>query len=260
VSRARPAIASLAFALGAALAAREAGAQEQRQAPLEGRHKTYESPQHFAFELRFLPYSPDIDTDPSLHGATPYHQVFGSSQRVMVGIEFDWQALRIPHLGTLGPGVAVGYTKMNANALFQAEHNGTLQSGETTSLEIIPTYAVAVLRADVFWHEMHIPLVPYAKAGIGYAFWRASNTLGTSSYNGHSGVGGSLGTQLAVGVSLNLNPFDEYAARNFDEAMGVNNTYLFGELMRSDLSGLGIQSSPLRVGESSWVLGLAVEF
>jgi hypothetical protein len=54
--------------------------------------------------------------------------------------------------------------------------------------------------------------------------------------------------------------FDEYAAKNFDEAMGVNNTYLFGELMRSDLSGLGIQSSPLRVGESTWVAGLAFEF
>ncbi len=254
MSRAR-ALASLAFALGGALAAREAGAQE-RQDPLEGRHRSYESPQHFAFELRFLPYSPDIDTDPALHGATPYHTVFGSSARLMIGAEFDWQALRIPHLGTLGPGVAIGYTKMNAQATFL---NGQ-QSGETTSLEIIPAYAVAVFRADVFWRDARVPLVPYAKAGVGYAIWRASNTLGTSHFNGSTGVGGSLGTQLALGVSLNLNPFDEYAARGFDEAMGVNNTYLFGELMRSDLSGLGVQSSPLRVGESSWVLGLAFEF
>jgi hypothetical protein len=241
-------------------AARDARAQE-RTDPLADTHHRFESPQHFALELRFLPYSPDIDSDPALHGQTPYKSTFRSFGRLMVGLEFDWQALRIPHLGTLGPGVAVGYTKMNANATFTVEHAGTTQSGETTSLEIIPTYAVAVLRADVFWREAHVPVVPYAKAGIGYGFWRASNTLGTSvDTKGVSGTGGSLGTQLAIGIALNLNPLDSYAARNFDEAMGVNNTYLFGELMRSDLSGLGVQQHPLRVGESSWVVGLALEF
>ncbi len=252
---------SVAVAAWALLASREAGAQE-RQEVLTSKHNSYESPQNFALELRFLPYSPDIDSDPALHGATPYRSIFGSSQRVMVGLEFDWQALRIPHLGTLGPGVAIGYTKMNAPALFQTPHGNppTLVSGENTSLEIIPTYAVAVLRADVFWREAHIPLVPYVKAGIGYGFWRASNTLGTSHYQGATGAGASLGSQLAVGISLNLNPLDEYAARNFDESMGVNSTYLFGELMRSDLSGLGLQSNALRVGESTWVLGLALEF
>jgi hypothetical protein len=244
----------------AALAAGGAARAQERQDPLADVHHRYESPQHFALELRFLPYSPDIDSDPALGGKTPYKDTFRSFGRLMVGLEFDWQALRIPHLGTLGPGVAAGYTKMNANASFTMEHAGTTESAETTSLEIIPTYVVAVLRADVFWREAHVPIVPYAKAGIGYAFWRASNTLGTSSSNGVSGTGGSLGTQLAIGVALNLNPLDAYAARNFDEAMGVNNTYLFGELMRADLSGLGFQQHPLRVGESSWVVGLALEF
>jgi hypothetical protein len=237
----------------------DAHAQE-RQDPLgNATHHNFESPQNFALELRFLPYSPDIDSDPALHG-TPYKSTFRSFGRLMVGAEFDWQALRIPHLGSLGPGVAAGYTKMNANATFQQEHNGSTVSGETTSLEIIPMYAVAVLRADVFWREAHVPIVPYAKVGLGYALWRASNTLGTSSANGVNGTGGSLGTQLAVGIAFNLNPLDPYAARGFDTSMGVNNTYLFGELMRSDLSGLGVQKNALRVGESSWVVGLALEF
>src|SRR5262249_54516339 len=139
------------------------------------RHRSFESPQHFAFELRFLPYRPDVDGDSHLHG-TPYKDVFGSSRYVMVQAEFDWQVTRIPHLGTLGPGVGIGYLKNSAQAKFA---DGT-QSGETTSLEIIPIYAVAVLRADVVWRELHIPVVPYAKAGLGLAFWRGSNTLGTS--------------------------------------------------------------------------------
>jgi hypothetical protein len=233
---------------------------QARQETLVGKHQNFESPQNFAFELRFLPYKPDVDSDPALHGATPFQTAFGSSRRVMVAGEFDWQALRIPHLGTLGPGFAIGYTKMNANATFVMPHNGTTVSGEITSLELVPLYAVAVLRADVLWREMRIPIVPYAKVGLGLALWRASNTLGTSSYQGVTGEGESWGTQFAIGVGLNLNIFDEYAAKNFDESVGVNNTYLFGELMRSDLSGLGIQKHPLRVGDSTWVLGLAFEF
>jgi hypothetical protein len=265
---------SLGLAAALVVAAADARAQE-REDVLGGRRRSFESPQHFAAELRFMPYTPDIDSEPNLHpapaapagtascatsSANPYQDVFGTSPRVMAQLEFDWQALRIPHLGTLGPGFAIGYTKMNAQATFTSKHNGQCTSDETTSLEIVPTYLVAVFRADVIWRELHVPLVPYAKVGLGYAFWRASNTLGTSHAQGIAGEGASLGSQLAIGVGLNLNVFDQYAAKNFDEAMGVNNTYLFGELMRSDLSGLGIQSSPLRVGESTWVAGLAFEF
>jgi hypothetical protein len=248
------------FAVGAAFVVPGVARGQGRQEILVGKHQTFESPQHFAFELRFSPYKPDVDSDPQLQGATPYQTAFGSSRRVMVAGEFDWQALRIPHLGTLGPGVAIGYTKMSANATFLKPHNGQTVSGETTSLELLPLYAVAVLRADVLWREVHIPLVPYAKVGVGLALWRASNTLGTSSYQGVSGEGETWGTQFALGVGLNLNIFDEYAAKNFDESMGVNNTYLFGEVMRSDLSGLGIQKHPLRVGDSTWVVGIAFEF
>jgi hypothetical protein len=117
-----------------------------------------------------------------------------------------------------------------------------------------------VLRADVLWREAHIPLEPYAKLGLGLAFWRASNTLGTSNFDGVSGTGHTLGTEIALGVGLNLNVFDEYAARNFDESMGVNNTYLFAEWTRSDLTGLGVQSSALRVGGTYWTFGLSFEF
>ena len=108
--------------------------------------------------------------------------------------------------------------------------------------------------------ELHAPLVPYAKFGLGYSIWRASNQVGTSNYNGDIGVGGSIGTQLGVGLAFNLNIFDEYSAKNFDDQVGVNHTYLFGEYARADLDGLGIQSDPLRVGGQAWTFGLAFEF
>jgi hypothetical protein len=248
-----------AFALAAAMSA-DAHAQDREPEQLGAQRRDFESPQHFAAELRFASFSPDVDSDPALHGNAPYATAFGPNPRLLVSAEFDWQAYRIPHLGTIGPGVGVGYTTASRPAQFVVPHNGSTTSGETTSLEIFPFYAVAVLRADVLWREIHIPLVPYAKLGIGYALWRATNTLGTSSYQGISGKGHSLGTEIALGLGLNLNVFDPYAAKNFDADMGVNNTYLFAEWTRSDLTGLGTQQDPLRVGGTSWTFGLAFEF
>lgn len=239
-----------------------ASAQEDRQAVLYGRHKHYESSQHFAAELRFSPFYPAVDTDPSLDGAQPLHKVFGGSSRILVELEVDWQAIRVPHFGTIGPGIGLGYTTMGANAPFTMPHgaDGTTISGESTSLTIIPMYVVAVARADVLWRELHVPLVPYAKLGLNYSIWRASNSLGTSQYNGVVGDGGSFGTQLGVGVGFNVNVFDEYAARTFDESMGVNGTYVFIEYTRADLDGLGIQQHPMRVGGEMATFGVTVEF
>jgi hypothetical protein len=237
-----------------------ASAQEERSDTLASRHHTYESPQNFTLEARYSPYTPDIDSDPALHGSAPYKAAFGSGPLVFVGAEFDWQALRIPHFGWFGPGLGAGYASAGGLAMFATEHNGTFISGETTTLQIFPFYGVAVLRADALWREVGVPLVPYVKAGIGYALWRASNTLGTSSFQGVSGTGYSLGTVLAAGVGFNLNVFDRYAAQNFDDAMGVNATYLFAEITWQDLTGLGVQTDPLRVGGTNWTFGLSLDF
>jgi hypothetical protein len=228
--------------------------------PIGGVKRTHgESSQNFAMEIRFAAFTPEVDSDPSLKG-TPFASTFGSGSTFLVSGEFDWQALRIPHLGTLGPGIGVGYAKFSGLATFTEPHNGTLISGETTSLEIFPIDAIAVLRADAVWRELGVPLVPYGKLGIGYALWRASNTLGTSHAQGVVGLGHSLGSHVALGLALNLNPLDSYASKTFDDSLGVNNTYIFAEWTREDLDGLGIQPKPLRVGGTSWTFGFAFEF
>jgi hypothetical protein len=247
-----------ALALAASLGAATAQAQEDRIDPLGGKEHGIHSPQHFAFELRFSPYTNNIDSDPALNGQAPYKKVFGTAPRFFAGAEIDWQALRIPHVGSLGPGVSAGYTVASDPAHFTAAPNGP--SGETTSLAILPMAVMAVFRLDFLWHDIGIPIVPYGKVGIAYALWWASNTLGASSFEGVSGKGHSWGVQYAAGLSLNLNPFDPYAAQNFDDAMGVNGTYLFAEWTRNDFNGLGFQSDPLRVGSSNWTFGVTFEF
>ena len=216
------------------------------------------SSQNFAIEVRVALYQPQVDSDPQLRGATPYASTFGTGIYFEGAMEFDWQAIRIPGVGTLGPGISAGFTTMTG--LAQRLDHGYPPSAETTSLQIIPTYVVGVFRLDTLWRQVHIPLVPYAKAGLGYALWRASNTVGTSQApDGVVGAGGTWGTQFAAGVAFNIGILDPTSVRQLDEATGINNTYLFAEYMLATLDGIA-QKDPLRVGSDSFVFGLTFEF
>lgn len=256
--RTKTTMVALAAAAGAIALAREARADD-RSGVLSPTHHHFESPQNFAIEVRLGPYRPDIDSDPSLHG-TPYNDVFGDPPHLMYGLEFDWQALRIPHLGSLGPGVSIGRVGISRQAKLLHPQGTKVFADEDTSLEIFPMYVVAVLRVDMLMREHHIPLVPYAKAGLGYAAWRAYTDTGTStSTDGVVGKGHTVGTQIALGLAFELDALDSFAQSEFDNSLGVNHTYLFFEYYSLALDGLG-QSSALRVGNTSWALGLAFEF
>jgi hypothetical protein len=215
-----------------------------------------DSPQHFAFEVRVGPYTPLVDEEPALGGKTPFKDVFGDKLRLAVGFEFDWQALRIPHLGTIGPGLAVSYTAMSATARVRGS---TELSKEETSLQIWPIYGLAVLRVDVLARDLRIPIVPYAKGGVGWAGWRAYGPNGTANVDGVAGKGMSWGTHFALGAALQLDVFDRMAARSLDEATGINHTYVWFEYYMSLLDGFG-SASTLRVGTRTWATGLAFEF
>jgi hypothetical protein len=236
------------------LGAHQADAQDRLT-----RSNRFESPQRFAAELRFAFYSPKIDSDPVLGGQKPYANVFGDSARIAVGLEFDWQALRVPYLGTLGLGACVGYTTMSAQAKLVVPRGSQIYSSENTSLDIFPMFGVAVLRADVFPRALGIPFVPYAKVGMGFALWRSYTATGTSMVDGVVAKGMSWGPHMAGGLMLHLNAFDEYTARNLDNMLGINHTYLFIEYYSSDLSGFG-KKDMLRVGSNGWAFGLVWEF
>ena len=223
-----------------------------------GSGRGYESPQNYALEIRFGPYHPNIDDE--FGGTGPYDEVFGDSTRWYIGLELDWQAIRIPHFGSVGPGFSWGYTRMKANAKLTGTN---IDSAEETSLWIMPMFVGGVLRVDVFANEMGIPLVPYIKAGFGYALWKTSDGLGTSEVATGSGTvegkGRSYGWHFAPGIALQLDPFDRHAARQLDNSVGVNHSYAFLEWMRTNLDGFGADDQ-MRVGTSTWVAGLAFEF
>lgn len=251
----------LSFVLVGAMASAPFGlfAAEAHAESSLSRHSKYESPQRFAAEVRFSPYVPQIDSEPGLTGK-PYESTFGTMPRLMFAGELDWQAFRIPHLGSIGPGLGFGYTNMSDTARLLRDNT---PSGDETSLDIWQSYAVAVLRADVLWRDFGVPIVPYGKAGLGLGLWRAANTGGTAEYQTGagpvSGKGYSFGTHFALGAALALNFVDRGAAVNLDQSVGINNTYFYAEYYFSTLNGIA-QSNALRVGANTWAMGLAFEF
>ncbi len=214
-----------------------------------------ESSQDGLVEARFGAYNPRVDK--SVPNGTPYADTFGDRMRYMVGLEGDWQMVRIPHLGSLGPGLGWGYTRASGKARLTASPD-TL-SDETTSLTIMPIYLVAVLRADVLPREFGIPIVPYAKLGIGTALWWSSDGGETAFSGGVKGSGISYGPQYALGGMFLLDILDQQTARDADVSLGINNSYLFGEWYGSELDAFD-SNKRLNAGANTWVVGLAIEF
>jgi hypothetical protein len=215
------------------------------------KRRPYESPQRFAFELRFGPYRPNIDAGfPA--GQGPYESVFTNDKRILLGVEFDWQAVRIPMLGTIGPGFGLGYTHMSAKARVQ----GTGEvAAEDTSLTILPMYAAGVLRIDTLARETAIPLAFYGKLGVGLGFFKWGNDLGTQA-KGHT-----WGMHYALGAMFLLDSLDRHSAAQLDNEMGINNTYIYLEWMLAKLDdfGRGRDASVMNIGTNTWVMGLAFE-
>lgn len=220
------------------------------------KRKRPESPQHFALEIRFGPYTPKIDDEPGLGGAKPYETAFGDVFRPVLALELDWQALRIPYLGTLGPGLGVGLFNASRDARTVRTNR---PSGDTTGITIYPMWLDAVLRADVLWRELRVPIVPWAKLGVAGAPWRVTNAAGTAEEGGVKGLGMTWGTHFALGAGFALDAIDPGATRNLDEVTGINHTYFFAEYYWLGLDTFG-SNDALRVGSNTWALGLAFEF
>lgn len=238
----------------------------------------HDSAQSFLVELRGGPWYPDTDTEFGGRAA-PFRDMFGTADRLSLGAELDWQFLRINYVGSIGIGVGAGYTSASAvapltqNPMPPAASWERPADGQETSIQVIPGYAVAVVRLDVIARRTVVPLVPYIKYGVGYAYWWITNgdTLSRRSLSlspgasaadsdlGQAATGGSLGTHFAAGLMLRLDVFEPAVQRAWDQEMGVNHSYVFAEYVRSDLGGLGARPQ-LRLGTETWNVGLAMEF
>ena len=232
--------------------------------------KNYESPQQWLFELRIGPYYPQVDSAPGLTGPPPLANSLGTGHRVMVGIEGDWQALRVPKILSLGPGFGMGYTVLSKPALYGLGPNGELPpsgagvtagnpSPMSSSLKIWVQWVNAVVRIDALDRNFHIPIVFSVKLGMGQALWWAGKGNLAGRYDGVIGHGRSWGPTWALGAMFDFNFMQPERSRHLDAVSGINHMYLFAEWYQLKLDGFG-SSDQLRVGDNDWVLGYAVEF
>ena len=257
-AQARTALSGVALLAALTALPRAARAQDfaDEAAIVEGEGNIYKTPQRFAYELTFGPYKPDIDGE--FNGVrTPYADYFGSGQHLLIRTELDYQFLH--RFGSLGAGIGLGYFSVTGTAPVA---NGTgLPSGDKSQLKVVPLSLSAVYRFDYLLDTRNIPLVPFGKLGLDWAYWQITDGNGNiaDDGNGGHGRGGTLGWHAAAGIALMLDFIDPDAARDFDQEVGVNHTGLTFEYYHSDISGLG-QSGRLHVGDNNWTLGLVLEF
>ena len=222
----------------------------------------YASPRRFLVELRFGPYSPRIDSE--FDGkATPFKDMFGDGQALMFGGELEWEVFQ--RFGTIAVGGAIGYYTNSAKTFIDTG-NGTTPSSTAdrsafdTTINLLPLSLLAIYRFDLPAVRWRIPLVPYAKIGLNYTFWWITKGNGdTSTFAGHKAAGGTFGWQFNLGGALLLDFIERHAAKALDTEIGINHTYLYFEFVYFAADGFG-KSSALRVGDTTWVGGLALEF
>lgn len=241
---------ALLVSLAAPASAQDKPSDQPGKPAALGNRSDYSS-QNAAVELRFGPYSPKVDESVS---EPIYRDFFGDHSRFMLGFELDWQAWRVPHLGTLGVGFGWGYTQMSGTNQPQ-DAQSTENIAQSSTLNIMPMYGVGVLRVDTFARDFDVPLVPYGKLGFAAAMWWINDGIGTATNDaGVKGKDISTGIQAAIGGMFLLDILEPSAARAADVDTGVNNSYVFFEWSLSDYGG-----DQMNVGSSNWVTGLAFE-
>ena len=214
----------------------------------------------WAFELKFGPYLPDIDS--AFATATPYADTFGGAS-LLSAVELDrffaWPA---GHLGVAGQ---LGFFRRSAPA-FEQDGAGKAvmdmrSDSDETSLTLVPTSLSAVYRMTALADRTPVPLVPFAKAGVSYYLWWIDKGNGDTAETMQNGKarGGTWGWQASLGLALRLGFLDPDAQGKLDSDFGVQHTTLFGEVLTASIDGFG-DDQRLRLGDLTWLLGLGFVF
>ena len=247
-------------ALGAALCLLPCAARAQMPTvgDTTGPRGRYRSPQHFAFQLSFGPYRPDVDSEFD-RAATPYNDYFGDGRHLLTQVEFDYQLFH--KVGSLAIGLGVGFFQRLGTGAAGHTAPGA-PSGDKSTLTVVPVSLSAVYRFDYYLVTRDFPLVPYAKLGLDWAYWQITDGNGEIAHDGAGGRGRGGDARLArarSGWRWCSTCSTPTRRATFDAEMGVNHTALMFEYGHYDISGLGA-SDRLHVGDTTWTLGLLFEF
>jgi len=204
-------------------------------------------------------YDPQIDTEPSLAGARPYHDIFHGKAPARYQLEVDWEAAH--PFGSILLGVTGGFWQNYGHGL-DTRTTPPKQTTDTTNLDIAPFGAVITYRFDELADRFRwLPVIPYAQAGLMAALWSSFNGRGDVSTRpgGGRGSGWSYGYTTALGVALSLDAIDAGLAREAFIDMGVQRTALFAEYGWTHLDDFH-KAGSLILSDRAWRFGVSVEF
>ncbi len=135
-------------------------------------------------------------------------------------------------IGKVGLGLGIGFYDVSQIQL---------SSGGLGEIRALPLEAFVSYRLD-YWANQWI--VPFVKVGPDVTFARISNMPGNLTYYGLDTTGG---------IELCLNRLDWDSAKTFERTVGVHNTYLIAEFVKSQrissaLSGPDLSHQEVRFG------------
>ena len=209
-------------------------------------------------DLQIGTYEPRIDSQfEQAENSTvaPFEAAFGteSTLSVQLGAERHiWSGI-----GTLSVGLSIGYWCLEGKAIAA---NGSEESDatDTTEFVVYPMQLQASYRIDT-WSEI-IPLVPVARLGVSYYYWRVLDGGGETAQfaGGKEAAGGTLGWHATVGAHLLLDFLDGEMAADFERDAGVYNSYLTLEYRYARVDDFGAKDS-FRMGDETVLIGLAMD-
>lgn len=191
------------------------------------------SPRRGSFELGAGTYRPDIDSDLAAPG--PYGQVFGSGRGWMLRAGVS-RAL-YDRVGSLEIGFRTGWFHDSGKGL--VDSGGTLvESGDDTSINVIPTSVTLTYRFDWLVERYGIPFAPYGRVALERYNWWVTDGRGDWAKEGATN-----GWSMTGGLAFLLDFLEPGAARTLDRETGVNHTYLFFDVTRSQVDDFGASRS-----------------
>ena len=217
-----------------------------------------ESPRRFLLELKFGPYRPNID-DAFSGSKTPYRDYFGDDSFLLSAVQFEVEFYQ--DAGTLSAGVGMAFGSVSGTGKLA---DGSASS-ESTDLFLMPLNLSLSYHLDIFAEWWSVPLVPFVRGGFDYVVWWTTDGLGdvsdwAASQNASTkvGYGGVWGWHVGGGLKLLLDVMAPGMAKTFDTEIGVNNSYLFAEVVHLVADDFGAGDS-LKLGDTTFLFGLAFQ-
>lgn len=222
--------------------------------------------------VRVGPYVPQIDAQLGMSSNGPYGQMFGGYSLLPM---LDVDRILWRGFGQLGIGVSAGFLSKTAHAWVigcatctPGNPDRPRSPGDKNSFRMIPLQVTAVYRLTTLDDDYGVPIVPYARGGLGYYAWWSTGPNGSfaSSCTGPTmpgcattkAFGASLGLVGSIGLAIRAERIDSAAARSMRES-GIEHAGFYAEYSLAKVDGFG-SSSKLAVGDNTWFAGVDFEF